>query len=147
MADYANNKKARFEYEIVETYEAGIVLTGPEVKSIKASKVNINEGWVRVNNGELFLSSVNITTYAAKGYAEHEPLREKKLLLHKEEILRLCAKIDEKGLTVIPLAIYPKNRKIKVLLGLAKGKKLHDKRDDLKRKAENRDLAREHKFK
>jgi len=143
----AVNKKARFEYQIIEAFEAGIVLTGSEVKSVKEGRINVGEGYVKVKSGELYLTGVNISVYEAKGYVEHDPLRDKKLLMHKNEIIRLSSKIQEKQLTIIPLSVYQKKRKIKIELALVKGKKMHDKRDDLKEKAIRRDLARDFKFK
>jgi SsrA-binding protein len=142
----AVNKKARFEYSIIEAFEAGIVLTGSEVKSVKEGRINIAEGYVKVVSGELYLTGVNVSVYEAKGYVEHDPLRDKKLLMHKQEIVRLGSKIQEKQLTIIALSVYQKKRKIKIELALVKGKKLHDKRDDLKEKAVRRDLARDFKF-
>lgn len=139
MKVLATNRKARFQYEFLERFLAGIALTGSEVKSVRAGKLNLQDGYVTFEGGEAFLVNVHISPYANAGYARHEPLRPRKLLLHKREIKRLIGKVQEKGLTLIPLAVIVEGNWIKVELALAKGKKTHDKKQALK----ERDLARE----
>lgn len=139
MKVLAQNRKARFEYEFLERFTAGISLTGSEVKSVREGRVNLQDGYVVFEGGEAFLVNVHISPYANAGYAGHDPLRPRKLLLHKQEIKRLAGKVQEKGLTLIPLAIGLEGNWIKVELALAKGKKIHDKRETLKR----RELDRE----
>lgn len=139
MKVLATNRKARFQYEFLERFLAGIALTGSEVKSVRAGKLNLQDGYVTFEGSEAFLVNVHISPYANAGYARHEPLRPRKLLLHKREIKRLIGKVQEKGLTLIPLAVIVEGNWIKVELALAKGKKTHDKKQALK----ERDLARE----
>lgn len=139
----SDNRKARYLYEILETYEAGLQLTGTEVKSIRAGKVNLTDGYALIRRGEALLLNVHISTYDASGpYFNHEPRRTRKLLLHRKEISKLIGKIEQKGLTLIPLKMYIKGNWIKISLGLAKGKKLHDKRESLKQRQDKRDMAR-----
>ena len=133
------NKKAFFNYQIDETHEAGIVLTGTEVKSCRQGKANLKDGYARINNGEVFLHEVHISPYSHDGYSQHEPLRVRKLLLHKQEIKRVTGKIQERGYTFIPLHMYFRNGKVKLEMGLARGKRLYDKREQIKQ----RDLKRE----
>lgn len=139
----AQNKKARHYYELLEFFEAGISLIGSEVKSIRAGHVSFHDAYVVFRNGEAFLVGVRIAPYANAGYVQHEPDRERKLLLHAHEIHVLTTKVDQKGLTVVPVNLHFKTGRIKVELALAKGKKVHDQRDDLKQQAERRDLERE----
>lgn len=139
MKVLAANRKARFEYEFLERLVAGLVLTGSEVKSVREGRVNLQDGYVSFEGGEAFLVNVHIAPYANAGYAGHEPLRPRKLLLHKRELKRLAGKVQEKGLTLIPLAIGLEGNWIKVELALARGKKAHDKKQALR----ERDLARE----
>jgi len=143
---FVRNKKAKFEYEVLDKYEAGIVLSGPEVKAIRAGKVSIADAHVKIKNGALYIRGLDITKYDQIGYAEHDPLRDKKLLLHKREITKLASKISEKGLTIIPLSVYAKGSYIKLELALVRGKKLHDRRADLKKKAEERAMDRSYKI-
>ncbi len=139
----ADNRQARFQYEILETYEAGIELTGTEVKSIRAGKANLRDGYVIIRNGEAWLLNVHISPYQASGqYFNHEPRRTRKLLLHRREINKLIGQVEQKGLTLIPLKLYLKKGWIKISIGLAKGKKLHDKRETLKRRQDQREMAR-----
>ncbi|MDY6969694.1 MAG: SsrA-binding protein SmpB [Spirochaetota bacterium] len=140
--DIANNKNARYEYEIIDTYEAGIVLVGTEVKSIRNRKVSIKEAYVRIKNGEAFIVGMNISIYEMGNRFNHEPMRERKLLLHKQEIKRLTGKLQEKGYSLIPLKLYFKNGKVKVLLGLGKGKTKYDKRKTLQEKDTKREIQR-----
>ena len=130
----ANNKKARFEYFIEETYEAGIVLKGTEVKSIRQGKVSIKESYCMIKNGELYIYGMHITPYEHGNIYNVDPLRTRKLLLHKRQINRLIGETKEKGFTIIPLSIYLLDGLIKVEIALAKGKKLYDKRASLKEK-------------
>ena len=139
----SDNRQARHLYEILETYEAGIQLTGTEVKSIRAGKVNLRDGYALIRNGEAWLINVHISPYEASGeYFNHDPRRTRKLLLNRREINKLIGQVEQKGLTLVPLKIYFKGSYIKVAIGLAKGKKLHDKREDLKRRQDQREMAR-----
>ncbi len=142
-ATIALNKKARHLYELSDFLEAGISLTGPEVKSIRAGKVNFQDSYVDFRAGEAFLVSLHISPYANAGYVEQVPNRPRKLLLHTREIATLTAKVEQKGLTVVPVRLYFKRGRIKVEIALGRGKKLHDHREDLKRRAEERDAQRE----
>ena len=138
----ATNRKARFNYEIIETYEVGIELKGTEVKSIRAGKVNLGEGYASVDNGEVFLKQVHISPYEQGNIFNHEPLRPRKLLLHKAQIIKLFSQTREKGFTLVPLKIYFVRGKAKVELALVSGKKNYDKRQDLADKAAKRDMER-----
>ena len=139
----AVNKKARHLYELSEFTEAGIVLTGPEVKSIRAGKVNFIDSYVDFRQGEAWLVSLHIAPYANAGYVSQEPDRARKLLLHEREISKFAGLVAQQGLTVVPVRLYFKRGKIKVEIALGKGKKLHDHRETLKRRAAERDMARE----
>jgi SsrA-binding protein len=139
---FAINKKAGHNYEILDKIETGIVLTGSEVKVVRQGKVSISDSYIKIKNGEAFVTGLHISAYESKGYASHDPDRDKKLLLHKREISKLSSKIAEKGLSVIPLSIYPKQSYIKMEIALVRGKKIHDKREQLKKKAMNRDMDR-----
>ena len=139
----AVNKKARHLYELSEFTEAGMVLTGPEVKSIRAGKVNFIDSYVDFHQGEAWLVSLHIAPYANAGYMTQEPDRPRKLLLHEGEISKFAGLVAQQGLTVVPVRLYFKRGKIKVEIALGKGKKLHDHRETLKRKAAERDMARE----
>ena len=139
----SDNRQARFLYEILETYEAGIELKGTEVKSIRQGKSNLRDGYALIRNGEAWLLNVHISPYQSSGeYFNHDPRRTRKLLLHKQEIRKLIGKVEQKGLTLVPLKMYLKNGLVKVTIGLGKGKKLHDKRDDLKERQDKRDIER-----
>jgi SsrA-binding protein len=135
----AANKNARREYELFDSLEAGLSLTGSEVKSLRAGRITFKDSFVRFADGQAYLSGAHIATYENAGYAQHEPERERTLLLHRHEIEKMRAKAEQKGLTVVPVRLYFKDGRIKLEIALAKGKKLHDKRDDLK----NRDIARD----
>lgn len=138
-----DNRQARFLYEILETYEAGIQLTGTEVKSIRAGKVNLQDGYALIRNGEAWLINVHISPYTASGqYFNHEPRRTRKLLLHRQEIRKLIGKVEQEGLTLVPLKMYLKRGWVKIVIALGRGKKLHDKREDLKRRQDKRDMQR-----
>lgn len=143
IIEILKNKKARFEYEILDTYEAGIVLKGTEVKSIRQKKVNIQESYAYIKNGEVYIIGMNISLYEMGNYFNHEPLRERKLLMHKYEIRKLIGKLNEKGYTLVPLRMYIKNGKVKLELGLAKGKNTHDKRRTIQDRDMKRDMQRE----
>ncbi len=137
------NRKARFEFEFIDTYEAGIVLKGTEIKSIREGKVSLQEGYCYFKNGELFSKGINIAPYEQGSFYNHEPTRERKLLLHRQELSKLESKSQEKGLTIIPVRLFLNNRGLaKVVIALARGKKLHDKRDNLREKDMKREMER-----
>ena len=136
------NKKARYNYEILEVIEAGMVLLGTEVKSLRQGRANLKDSYARIKAGELYLMQCHISPYSHAYHDNHEPDRVRKLLVHKREIKRLQGKTQEKGLTLVPLKIYFKDGKAKVELGLARGKRMYDKRETLKRKTEQRDMER-----
>jgi SsrA-binding protein len=139
----SDNRQARFLYEILETYEAGIELVGTEVKSIRAGKVNLRDGYALMRNGEAWLINVHISPYEASGqYFNHDPRRSRKLLLHRKEISRLIGQVEQKGLTLVPLKMYFQGSWVKVSIGLGRGKKLHDKRETIKRRQDEREMAR-----
>ncbi len=138
----ARNRKARHEFEILETVEAGIALKGPEVKSLREGKVSFQDAFARVDRGELWLHSLHVSPYEQANRFNVDPVRPRKLLLHRHEIRRLASKVDEKGLTLVPLEIYFARGYAKVLLALARGKKLYDKRETLKRKTQDREARR-----
>ena len=138
----ARNKKARHEYQILEQWEAGMVLTGPEVKSIRAGRVAFQDAFARVENGEVWLRSFHISPYEEANRWNTDPVRPRKLLLNRQEIRRMGAKVEEKGLSLVPLDIYFTRGRAKMTLGLGRGKKLHDKRESLKERAQARDAQR-----
>jgi SsrA-binding protein len=138
----ANNRKARHLYHILETLEAGLVLTGTEVKSLRAGRANLGDAYAMVENGEVWLMKLHISPYEQGNQFNHEPLRKRKLLVHRRDIQRLIGKTQEKGLTLIPLKLYFRGGWAKVELGLAKGKKSHDKREDIAKRDAVRDIAR-----
>jgi len=137
------NRKARHEYEILDTYEAGMVLRGPEVKSLRAGKLAFNDAFARVEGGEMWLYSLHISPYEQANRANVDPDRVRKLLLHRAEIGRLSSKTQEKGLTLVPLEVYFRKGKAKVTLGLARGRRLYDKREKLKKKTQDMEARRE----
>lgn len=139
----AQNRKARFDYTISDTFECGIVLEGTEVKSVKNGNITFNDAFALIENGEVWLQNFHIAEYSFSSIFNHDPDRKKKLLLHKDEIKRLARKVDEKGFTLIPLEFYLKNGLVKVCLGVCKGKKQFDKRADIKDKDVKREMARE----
>ena len=143
MSDIATNRKARRDYLISDKYEAGIELKGTEVKSIRAGKVNISESYARVDKGQLWLYNCDIHPYEQASHEFHVPLRNRRLLLHKREIRRLESVTEQQGLTIVPLRLYWKNRKVKVDIGVGKGKDQRDKRQDLKERAHQREVDRE----
>jgi len=138
----ARNRRARHDYLILETFEAGLVLTGTEVKSLREGKANISDAYGIVRDGEAFLLNLHIAAYEHRGYANHEPDRTRKLLLHRKEIRRLIGAVERQGLTLIPLELYFKNGVAKVAMALGKGKKLHDKRDAERERDAAREIAR-----
>ncbi|MDO4719723.1 MAG: SsrA-binding protein SmpB [Peptostreptococcaceae bacterium] len=138
----ATNRKARFNYEILETYEAGIALKGTEVKSIRAGKVNLGEGYATIDNGEILLKQVHISPYEQGNIFNVDPLRVRKLLMHKSEIKKLIGEVAQKGYSLIPLSMYLKKGKVKVQLALVKGKKNYDKRESLAKKDAQRKIER-----
>lgn len=138
----AQNKKAHHDYFIEETYEAGIVLQGTEIKSIRAGRANLRDAFARVEKGEVFLHNMHISPYEQGNRYNHEPLRTRKLLLHRKEIQKLIGATKEQGYSLVPLKLYIKDGFAKVLIGLGKGKKKYDKREDLKRKEAKREIER-----
>jgi SsrA-binding protein len=136
------NRRARFNYEILETMEAGIALQGTEVKSIREGKANIQEAYADIRDGEVFLIGSHISPYSHGNRTNHEPLRDRKLLLTAHEIRKLQGKVVEKGLTLIPMRLYTKGRLIKLKLGIGRGKKLVDKREDIKKRDQEREIQR-----
>lgn len=138
----ASNKKAYHDYFIEEVYEAGLSLMGPEVKSLRTGKVNLKESYCRISKGEVFVSNMHISPYEFGNRENPDPLRVRKLLLHRHEIGRLIRKVEEKGLTLVPTKLYFKNGRAKLEVGVAKGKRLYDKRESLKRKEAGREMDR-----
>lgn len=141
----AENRKARFNYFIEEEFEAGVVLKGTEVKSLRMGKVNIKDSYAKIQNGEVFIYQLHIGEYPFAHYGNHEPLRPRKLLMHKSEIKRLFGKINEKGFTLVPLKMYFKDGKVKIVIALARGKQLFDKRESIRQKDMQREQARLHR--
>jgi SsrA-binding protein len=135
----AENRKAYHDYHIFETFEAGIALVGTEVKAIREGRANLRDSFGRVENSEIFVFNVHISPYSHRGYAEHDPLRKRKLLLHRQEIRKLIGKTTERGMTLVPLRLYFKNGRVKLALGLAKGKKEHDRRETIRRREADRE--------
>jgi SsrA-binding protein len=138
----ATNRKARHEYEILERFEAGLVLKGPEVKSVRDGKIGFQDAFARVERGEAWLYALHISPYEQANRFNEDPLRPRKLLLHKDEIRRLIGKVEEKGLTLIPIELYFRRGNAKVTLALARGRKLYDKREKLKRDDQEREARR-----
>jgi len=139
----AQNRKARHDYFILETFECGVALTGTEIKSVRDGKLNLKEGYAVINKGELWLCGVHISPYEKGSYYNHEPERDRKLLASKREIIRLQSKVREKGLTIVPLSVYIKDNKwAKIEMALAKGKTLYDKRDDITERDVKREMER-----
>jgi SsrA-binding protein len=138
----ATNRKAHHDYSILETFEAGIALLGSEIKSVRDNRVSLGEAYVRADGGELWLVGAHIARYEAASYMSHEPTRSRKLLMHRKEIRILLGKLAEKGLTLIPLRMYIKERTAKLEIGLGRGKKLYDKRETIKRREDEREIER-----
>lgn len=135
----SENRKALHDYHILETFEAGVVLQGTEVKSIREGRVNLRDSFARVEAGEVFVYNIHISPYSNRGYADHEPTRRRKLLLHRQEIRKLIGKTVEKGMTLVPLRLYFKDGKVKLAISLARGKQAHDKRDAIRKREVDRE--------
>lgn len=138
----AENRKARFNYHIIESFEAGMVLTGSEIKSIRLGGLSLQESYVRPHHGELVLLGAHVKLYSHTSNPDYDPVRPKKLLMHKAEIVKLQGKVEQKGLTIVPLKVYLKNGRAKIEIGLAKGKDAPDKREDIKGRESKREMAR-----
>ncbi|MGI0493251.1 SsrA-binding protein SmpB [Alkalinema pantanalense CENA528] len=139
----SDNRQARFQYEILETYQAGIELVGTEVKSIRAGRVNLRDGFALIRDGEVLLLNVHISPHqTAAQFFNHDPRRTRKLLLHRQEIRKLIGQVEQQGLTLVPLKMYLKRGWVKIDLALVRGKKLHDKREDVRRREDQRDMQR-----
>jgi len=141
----AENRKARHSYFIEDTYEAGMVLLGTEVKSLRLGRVNLKDSYARIKKGEVFIHQMHIAAYPFAYYDNHDPLRKRKLLLHKNEIKKLYGKVNEKGFSLIPLRVYFQNGKAKLTIALARGKRKYDKRETIRRRDQQRDLERSKK--
>lgn len=137
-----DNRKARHDYFVIETIEAGIELVGTEVKSLRAGNVNLKDAWCSIENGEMFIKGMHISPYDHGNIFNCDPIRERKLLLHKKEILKLFSQVKQEGLTLVPLSLYFKGSKVKAAIGLCRGKKLYDKREDMANKAAQREIER-----
>ena len=135
----AENRKARHDYHILDSWEAGVALLGTEVKSIREGRVNLRDSYARIDNGEVWMLNVHISPYSHRGSSHHEELRQRKLLLHRDEIRKMVGRVAEKGLTLVPLELYFKNGRVKVQLALAKGKQAHDKRETIRRREVERE--------
>jgi SsrA-binding protein len=142
MGPIATNRKARHTYEVLDSIEAGIVLTGTEIKSLRQGRANFGDGYAMIKNGEVWLHGMHISPYLQGSYNNVDPLRERKLLLHSREIKKLQGKVAEKGLTLVPLQLYFKNNLAKVLLGVCRGKREYDKRHDIAKRDAERDMRR-----
>jgi len=139
QSSIAENRKAFHDYHLLETFEAGLVLLGTEVKAIREGRVNLRDSFARLEDGEVYLYNVNISPYSHRGYADHEPLRRRKLLLHRDEIRKLIGKTVEKGMTLVPVRLYFKDGRVKIAVSVAKGKKDYDKRDTIKKRETDRE--------
>src|SRR5438477_6466633 len=139
QSSIAENRKAYHDFHLLESFEAGLVLLGTEVKAIREGRVNLRDSFARLDAGEVYLYNVNISPYSHRGYADHEPLRRRKLLLHRDEIRKLVGKTVEKGMTLVPVRMYFKKGRVKVAVSLAKGKKEYDKRETIKRRDTDRE--------
>src|SRR3954453_22779296 len=139
QVNVAENRKAFHDYHILDTWEAGVVLLGTEVKSIREGRVNLRDSYARVDRGEVWMLNVHISPYSHRGSADHQELRQRKLLLHAHEIRKMVGQTAERGFTLVPLELYLKNGRVKVLLGLAKGKQAHDKRETIRRREVDRE--------
>ena len=135
----ADNRKAFHDYHVLDTYEAGVALLGTEVKSIREGGVNLRDSYAKLDNGEVWLMNVHISPYSHMGYSSHEERRQRKLLLHRDEIRKLTGKVAERGLTLVPLQMYFKGGRVKVALALVKGKQLHDKRETIRKREVDRE--------
>ncbi|MCX6550728.1 MAG: SsrA-binding protein SmpB [Acidobacteria bacterium] len=135
----SDNRKAQHDFHLLETFEAGMALVGTEVKAIREGRVNLRDSFARIVGGEIFVHNVHIGSYSSRGYADHEPLRPRKLLLHRQEIRKLIGKTTERGMTIVPVRMYFKNGKVKLAISLAKGKKDYDRRETIKRRETDRE--------
>ena len=135
----ADNRKAHHDFHLIETFEAGLALVGTEVKAIREGRVNLRDSFAKVEGGEVFVHNVHIGAYSSRGYADHEPLRPRKLLLHRQEIRKLIGKTTEKGMTIVPVRMYFKDGRVKLAISLAKGKKDYDRRETIKRRETERE--------
>jgi SsrA-binding protein len=135
----ADNRKARHDFHLLETFEAGVALVGTEVKAIREGRVNLRDSFARVDGGDIYVHNVHIGAYSSRGYADHEPLRPRKLLLHRQEIQKLVGKTTERGMTMVPVQMYFKNGRVKIAISLAKGKKDYDRRETIKRREIDRE--------
>ena len=135
----ADNRKAHYDFHLIETFEAGLTLVGTEVKAIREGRVNLRDSFAKVEGGELFVHNVHIGAYSSRGYADHEPLRPRKLLLHRQEIRKLIGKTTERGMTIVPVRMYFKGGRVKIAISLAKGKKDYDRRETIKRRETERE--------
>jgi SsrA-binding protein len=135
----ADNRKAHHDFHLIETFEAGVALVGTEVKAIREGRVNLRDSFARADGGEIFVHNVHIGAYSSRGYADHEPLRPRKLLLHRQEIQKLIGKTTERGMTMVPVRMYFKNGRVKIAISLAKGKKDYDRRETIKRREIDRE--------
>ena len=135
----ADNRKARHDFHLLETFEAGVALVGTEVKAIREGRVNLRDSFARADGGEIYVHNVHIGAYSSRGYADHEPLRPRKLLLHRQEIQKLIGKTTERGMTMVPVQMYFKNGRVKIAISLAKGKKDYDRRETIKRREIDRE--------
>lgn len=142
MKIFAENKKAYFNYQILEEFEAGIQLLGPEVKSVRAGQISIKESFVTTKSGEIWLTNAHISAYKPAPSENYEPTKSRKLLLNKKEIVKITTALGEKGISALPLKAYDKNGKIKVLIGIGKGKKKYDKREAIKKREQEREIKR-----
>lgn len=142
MKTIAQNKKARHDYFVEETYEAGIELCGTEVKSLRAGRVNLKDSWCSIVDGEIFVNGMHISPYEQGNIFNRDPLRVRKLLMHKKEILKLYGTVKQTGYSLIPISLYFKDSKVKLQVGLCKGKKLYDKRADMAERSAKRDMER-----
>lgn len=140
-----HNKKAKFDYEIIDTYEAGIALTGTEIKSVRLGKAQLRDSYAVIRNGEVYLLNMHISHYEQGNIFNHDETRTRKLLLHKKEILKLRDRVEVEGLTLIPIKLYFKGNKAKILIGVARGKKSYDKRESIKKRDIDRDLKKQYK--
>ncbi len=141
-----SNKKAYFDYEILETYETGIVLTGTEIKSIREGNVNLKDSYGVIRNNEIYLLNMHISEYKEGNIFNHEEKRTRKLLLHKKEILKIKDKVALEGITLVPLKLYFNKNKVKIILGIAKGKKVYDKRESIKKRDTEREIRKQFKY-
>lgn len=135
----ADNRKAFHDYHVIDTFEAGVALLGTEVKSIREGRVNLRDSYARAEGGEIWVYNIHISSYSHRGYADHEPTRRRKLLLHADEIRKLIGKTTERGMTLVPTKMYFKRGRVKIAVGLAKGKKEHDKRETIRKREADRE--------